>query len=68
MVGSDGNTIDPNTLQSLQEGQRIYQVGQNTETSTYQTGNHGSYGNQQHGIRNYKGKTMIWDIVRNHLF
>jgi len=63
LVGSDGNTIDPNTLQSLQEGQRIYQVGQNTETSTYQTGNHGSYGNQQHGIRNYKvngGQHLLW--------
>ena len=59
LIGSDGSSIDPNTLQSLQDGQRIFQVGQNTETSTYQSGNHGSYGLQQHGTRNYKGKTKI---------
>ena len=59
LVSSDGNNIDPNTLQSLQEGQRIFQSGQNTESSTFQTVNQGSYGLQQHGTRNYKGKIML---------
>ena len=64
MVSSDGNNIDPKTLQSLQEGQRIFQSGQNTESSTFQTVNQGSYGLQQHGTRNYKGKFMlVWYIT-----
>ena len=55
LIGAGGGNIDPNTLQTLQEGQRIFQSGPNTESSTFQTVNQGSYGLQQHGTRNFKG-------------
>ena len=54
---SDGNNIDPNTLQSLEGGQRIFQTSSKIESSKDgHQGNQGSYGIQQHGTRNYKGK------------
>ena len=53
----DGKNIDPNTLQSLDGGQRIFQTSTRTETSKDGIqGNQGSYGIQQHGTRTYKGR------------
>ena len=66
IIGAGGSNIDPNTLQTLQEGQRIFQSGPNTESSTFQTVNPGSYGLQQHGTRNFKGTLLTIYIILKH--
>ena len=56
---NDGNTVDPNILQSLEGGQRIFQQGIKTEIKKDGTRAQGSYGIQKHGPRQFTGRKMM---------
>lgn len=55
LLTPDGNIVDPNTLQSLDGGQRVFQTRTTTEVSG-DGAQGGSYGLKQHGTRIYKSK------------